>query len=154
MTAATSEHPPANGWTAEDLERFPDDNVRRELLDGVLLVSPSPSRIHQTLAARLVVALEDFCPPDQAVTQNVDVRFSERRSFAPDVLVITAAAADRTGRLYEPHELVLAAEVVHRRQWGWIASPSRPSTPAPAFRISGASRPTAASPSMFTGWTR
>jgi Uma2 family endonuclease len=112
MTAAMSEHPPANGWTAEDLERFPDDNVRRELLDGVLLVSPSPSRIHQTLAARLVVALEDFCPPDQAVTQNVDVRFSERRSFAPDVLVITAAAADRTGRLYEPHELVLAAEIV------------------------------------------
>ncbi len=37
-----SEHPPADGWTADDLEKFPEDNVRRELLDGVLLVSPSP----------------------------------------------------------------------------------------------------------------
>jgi Uma2 family endonuclease len=42
MTAAMSEHQPADGWTVDDLECFPDDNVRRELLDGVLLVSPPP----------------------------------------------------------------------------------------------------------------
>ena len=112
MTAAMSERPPADGWTAADLERFPEDSVRRELLDGVLLVSPSASRIHQSLATRLEMALEAWCPPDQLATQNVDVRFSDRRSFTPDVLVITAAAADRADRLYEPHELILAVEIV------------------------------------------
>jgi Uma2 family endonuclease len=40
------------------------------------------------------------------------VRFSERRSFAPDVLVITDAAARRTERSYMPHEVVLAVEIV------------------------------------------
>jgi Uma2 family endonuclease len=112
MTAAMSEHPPVNGWTAEDLERFPDDNVRRELLDGVLLVSPSPSLTHQIVAGNLMVALSEFCPSDHVVGQKVDVRFGERRSFAPDVLVLTTTAALRPGRLYEPHELILAVEVV------------------------------------------
>jgi Uma2 family endonuclease len=112
MTAAMSEHPPAEGWTADDLERFPDDNFRRELLDGVLLVSPSPSSVHQKIAALLTAALDESCPPDHDVTQNVDVRFGERRSFAPDVLVITAAAARRTGRPFMAHEVILAVEIV------------------------------------------
>ncbi len=112
MTAAMSEHPPAEGWTADDLERFPEDNVRRELLDGVLLLSPSPSSIHQTIAMRLGVALEEGCPADMQVTQNVDVRFSERRSLAPDVLVITEAGARRTLRPFMPHEVILAVEIV------------------------------------------
>jgi hypothetical protein len=35
------------------------------------------------------------------VTQNVDVYFSKVRSFAPDVLVITAEAARQTERVIE-----------------------------------------------------
>ncbi len=31
----------------EDLESFPDDNLRREILGGELFVTPSPSRRHQ-----------------------------------------------------------------------------------------------------------
>lgn len=112
MTAAMSEHPPAGGWTTDDLEKFPDDNIRRELLDGVLLVSPSPTRIHQFVAALLTAALHESCPADMDVTQNVDVRFNQQRSFAPDVLVITAAAAQRTERPYMPHEVILAVEIV------------------------------------------
>lgn len=112
MTAAMSVSPPADGWTADDLERFPEDNVRRELLDGVLLVSPAPSFTHQKLAFLLSAALDDLCPPEHEVNQNIDVRFGERRSFAPDVLVLTAAAAHRTERMYEPHEVILAVEIV------------------------------------------
>jgi Uma2 family endonuclease len=112
MTAAMSEHPPADGWTVYDLETFPEDNVRRELLDGVLLVSPSPSNTHQLITMRLGVALEATCPPDFLVTQNVDVRFNDRRSFTPDVLVITDAAARRTERPFMAHEVILAVEIV------------------------------------------
>ena len=62
MTAALSDVPPAGGWTTDDLDALPEDGLRRELLDGVLLVSPSPTDIHQIIAARLMVALEETCP--------------------------------------------------------------------------------------------
>ena len=35
--------PPSGGeWTVDLLDRLPDDNLRYEILDGILLVSPSP----------------------------------------------------------------------------------------------------------------
>lgn len=34
-------------WTIEDLDQLPDDGLQYELLDGMLLVSPSPTRRHQ-----------------------------------------------------------------------------------------------------------
>nr|WP_221376910.1 Uma2 family endonuclease [Actinoplanes polyasparticus] len=112
MTAAMSDMPHADGWTTDDLDALPDDGVRRELLDGVLLVSPSPTDVHQIIAMRLGVALEDSCPPEFQVTQGVEVRLSTRRSFIPDVLVATEQAARRRSGIYAPHEVVLAVEIV------------------------------------------
>ncbi|MGA5301205.1 Uma2 family endonuclease [Nucisporomicrobium flavum] len=112
MTAALSDHPPSDGWTTDDLDALPDDGFRRELLDGVLLVSPSPTNVHQILAARLVVALEESCPGDLEVTQANEVRISARRSFIPDVLVTTDEAARRGTGKYSPEEVVLAVEIV------------------------------------------
>jgi Uma2 family endonuclease len=40
-------------YTIADLDRFPDDGNRYELLDGVLLVTPAPALIHQRVANRL-----------------------------------------------------------------------------------------------------
>lgn len=40
-------------YTVDDLERFPDDGNRYELLAGVLLVTPAPSVSHQVVANRL-----------------------------------------------------------------------------------------------------
>jgi Uma2 family endonuclease len=112
MTMAISDFPRASGWTTEDLEDLPDDGLRRELLDGVLLVSPSPTDIHQIIAGRLMVALEANCPTDLQVTQGVEIRMSSNRSFIPDVLVATDEAAQRRGRYYTPKEVVLAVEIV------------------------------------------
>ncbi|MEO3744954.1 Uma2 family endonuclease [Plantactinospora sp. B5E13] len=113
MTAALSDaYPPTGGWTTDDLDAMPDDGHRRELLDGVLIMSPSPTAAHQTVAGRLMVALEEDCPDEYDVTQAVEVRISNRRSFIPDVLVTTAAAAARRTAKYEPHEVVLAVEIV------------------------------------------
>jgi Uma2 family endonuclease len=112
MTAALSDLPPSGGWTTDDLDALPEDGVRRELLDGVLLVSPSPTDIHQIIAMRLGVALEDSCPAEFQVTQGVEVRLNKSRSFIPDVLVATDEAARRRSRLYSPHEVVLAVEIV------------------------------------------
>jgi Uma2 family endonuclease len=40
-------------YTVNDLEHFPDDGNRYELLDGVLLVTPAPAASHQVVASRL-----------------------------------------------------------------------------------------------------
>jgi Uma2 family endonuclease len=112
MTTALSEVPPADGWTTDDLDDLPEDGVRRELLDGVLLVSPSPSIPHQVLSGRLMVALEETCPDHFHVTQANDVQISRRRLFIPDVLVTTDEAARRGGGKVEAAEVILAVEVV------------------------------------------
>lgn len=104
--------PPPDGWTVDDLDPLPEDGLRRELLDGVLLVSPCPSNIHQIIAMRLMVLLEDTCPGHLGVTQANDVQINARRSFNPDVLVTTDEAARRRTGKYSPEEVVLAVEIV------------------------------------------
>src|SRR2546422_823539 len=47
-------------YTLEKWERLPRDGNRYELLDGELLVTPSPGPLHQTLVARLTVALAHY----------------------------------------------------------------------------------------------
>lgn len=46
--------------TYEDYLLFPDDGVKREIIDGELVVSPSPSTKHQIIATNLIVALGSF----------------------------------------------------------------------------------------------
>jgi Uma2 family endonuclease len=100
-------------WTGDEYDRLPaDDGVRRELVDGVLHVSPSPADPHQTLAAELCVVLRRSAPRElYHVTQGVEVRLGERLRFIPDVLAVTAAAARRRASQYLPHEVVLAVEI-------------------------------------------
>jgi Uma2 family endonuclease len=113
MTAALSElHPPPGGWTTDDLDELPEDGHRYELIDGVLIVSPSPTHRHQKLVLRLGPALEATCPDEWEVTQGVDVRISRRRSLTPDVLVVAAEAAAREPSKFQSGEVLLAVEVV------------------------------------------
>jgi Uma2 family endonuclease len=104
--------PDSRRWTVEDLDALPEDGVRRELIDGVLIVTPSPTASHQTVAARLCVALGNLCPPEFDATQGVEVRIDRRRALIPDVLVITAPAAERNPHWFAPHEVALAVEIV------------------------------------------
>ncbi|MGB2568446.1 Uma2 family endonuclease [Micromonospora citrea] len=114
MTAAMhDEFPPPGEWTTDDLDRLPDDGRRRpELLDGNLLMSPSPTRLHQSIAGRLMAALEETCPADLDVTQGVEVRVSRRRSFTPDLLVTELDASVRNPSCYRPNEVLLVVEIV------------------------------------------
>ena len=49
-------------WTVADLENTPDDGLRYELVDGVLLVSAAPSQVHQ-----IVLAVEVLWPSTRSV---------------------------------------------------------------------------------------
>lgn len=115
MTAAFSDlHPPSGEWTTDDLDELPEDGHRYELIDGALIVSPSPTSRHQKMVVRLDLALESSCPPEWAVFQGVEVRINKRRSLTPDVLVVSAEAAEREPSKFEPYEVLLAAEIVSR----------------------------------------
>jgi Uma2 family endonuclease len=63
------------------------DDVRGEYIDGTLVVTPPPSRVHQRATVRLAVLLEQAC----AGRAEVDVQCGwkpEGDEFAPDVMVV------------------------------------------------------------------
>lgn len=111
-TGRVTSTPSSGGWTTDDLDAQPDDGVRRELLDGVMLVAPARSALHQFLAAALTMSLHASGPRSAAVTQSVEVRMSDRLSFIPDVVVLSADAAKRKPRPFAPHEVLLVVEIV------------------------------------------
>lgn len=76
-------------WTHEELDALPDDGMRYELLDGVLLVSPSPVTAHQRAVARLWRLFDGACPSGfEAFVTPFDWRPDPVTSLEPDVLVV------------------------------------------------------------------
>src|SRR5215469_12853904 len=90
MTLVTVVDWPAAGqpFTVADLDRLPDDGRRYELLDGVLIVSPRPTTIHQYVAFRLAKVLDDACPDDLCVMPEPAVELGPQTEFDPDLVVV------------------------------------------------------------------
>ncbi|HEV8612814.1 MAG TPA: Uma2 family endonuclease [Gemmatimonadales bacterium] len=73
----------------EDLERFPSDGNRYELLNGVLLVTPAPTLAHQLVITRLLVSIENYLAPERlahAVAPGA-TETGPNTHLEPDVLV-------------------------------------------------------------------
>ncbi len=104
--------PESRHWTVDDLDALPEDGVRRELIDGVLIASPTPTNFHQSLAGLLFAQLHACCPPEFDATEGVEIRITRQRTLTPDVLVTTREAALRNPHRFAAHEVVLAVEVV------------------------------------------
>lgn len=74
--------------TEDDLATMPEDGHRYELIDGVLIVSPSPTLDHQRCVVSLVVLLRAARKPEHEVVLGpFDVRFSRTTVLIPDLLV-------------------------------------------------------------------
>ena len=80
--------------TVEDMENMPDDEFRYELDDGVLIVSPAPSTLHQLAVARLTVILSAACPVRFVVLPGVGVNISKFQHRVPDVAVVPAGSLE------------------------------------------------------------
>ncbi len=80
--------------TVEDMENMPDDEFRYELDDGVLIVSPAPSRLHQLAVTRLAVILSAACPAESVVLAGVGVNISKFQHRVPDVAVVRAGSVE------------------------------------------------------------
>ena len=78
-------------YTVDELDDFPDDGNRYELLDGILFVSPSPGLPHQIVATSLAAILRTFLESEPqvfvAAPGVVQVRPGVR--MEPDILVGT-----------------------------------------------------------------
>jgi len=109
MSVATiAEAWPAAGrpFTVAELDRMPDDGRRYELLDGVLVVSPRPTTVHQVVAGRLYGVLSGACPEDLCVVPEPAVELGPQTEFDPDLVVVRM---DQVGgaKLTEPPPLVV-----------------------------------------------
>jgi Uma2 family endonuclease len=98
--------------TVVDMENMPDDEFRYELDDGVLIVSPAPSSLHQRVVFRLAQVLDAACPPELEVIPGVGVNINRFQHRVPDVAVVRADSMD-TFFLERPP--VLAVEVASPR---------------------------------------
>lgn len=97
-------------WTTEMLKQLPDDGLRYELIDGILIVSPAPRLNHQRAVGRLYRLLGDNCPDDHEVfVSPLDWQPDGRTSLEPDVLVV---AKDRLGEVNITENPALVVEVL------------------------------------------
>jgi Uma2 family endonuclease len=96
--------------TLAEFDALPDDGKRRELLDGVVLVTPSPLLIHQRAAYQFAIRLQPVCPDElEVLFAPFDYRPNDRISLQPDLLVCRSEDAERDG-IREP--LLLAVEIL------------------------------------------
>src|SRR2546423_8188022 len=92
-------------YTIADLERFPNDGNRYELLDGVLLVTPAPSHAHQIIVSRLQLRLMQavMIPGDGQVVGPRGITVPPGNQLEPDNLLHPAGHADelKWGEIHE-----------------------------------------------------
>jgi Uma2 family endonuclease len=99
-------------WTSADLELFPDDGKRREIIDGELYVSRQPAWGHQDFIVQLGGDLNLWNRRTRLgrVATAPGLIFAEDEDVAPDLVWISRerlARYMRGGKLYGPPELVV-----------------------------------------------
>ena len=78
-------------FTYHDLENFPEDGKRREVIGGELFVSAAPSTRHQRLIVELVFRIRSFLetqPIGTVFAAPTEVLFDEMESVEPDIFVV------------------------------------------------------------------
>jgi Uma2 family endonuclease len=77
-----------------DFLSLPESNQKAELVDGEVIVSPSPSYWHQEVLTRIVGALRDWARgqtvPLTVAQAPLDVRFGSGRILQPDGMIFFA----------------------------------------------------------------
>jgi Uma2 family endonuclease len=99
-------------WTIHDLDRLPDD-MRYEIVDGSLLVSPRSAVRHFRAAGMLRDLLARQAPDDLFVGQEGYVSVKDGTScFVPDVMAVRQEALERGGETFQPADVPLVVEVL------------------------------------------
>jgi Uma2 family endonuclease len=100
-------------WTSRDLELFPDNGKRYEIIDGDLYVSKQPNYWHQFACGRVFSRLDIWNNHTGAGFPNIapGIIFAEDDDVAPDVTWISkkrlASVLGVDGKLHAAPELVV-----------------------------------------------
>ncbi len=87
----------AREWTRDEVLALPDDGNRYELIDGELLVSPSPSHVHQRAVGGLFARLRPFVGRHaigEALFAPADLDLNSQQLSQPDLFVVSRLASD------------------------------------------------------------
>lgn len=140
-------------YTVEDLYAYREerDDMTVQLIEGELVVSPSPGLAHQVVSSALLILLARAVPADLRVLHApLDLRAGERTVVQPDLMVLPRQLRDGS-EVGEPPvlaveilspssrrtDLVRKPEVLARFQVAhyWVIDPLNPSLRV--FRLAG-----------------
>ena len=105
----------ARDWTVERWRELPADGNRYELVEGLLLVTPSPALPHQRAAFELARLIADYVERFRiglTVIAPADVHYDDRTVVEPDVFVAPLVDGRSPRSCEEVRGLLLAAEVI------------------------------------------
>jgi Uma2 family endonuclease len=104
-----SQAPPDLTWT--QLQSWPEDGRRHELIDGELVVTPAPAPRHQRTVSNIVLALGLWARQHggEVIPGPIDVYVNEREYTEPDVIYLRPGRTDLFdgNRLPVPPDLVV-----------------------------------------------
>lgn len=102
----------ADRWTYADYLQLPDDGPRCEILEGEMVMTPSPLTRHQLVSIRLTWRLASFVEKQAlgvVLEAPCDVVLADDTVVQPDLLFVAAARASIIQRraIFGPPDLVI-----------------------------------------------
>jgi Uma2 family endonuclease len=99
-------------FTYEDLQHFPSDGNRYEIVDGELFVTPSPIPLHQRIIGNLFARLWQHAKEHrlgEVFVAPLDIVFTDSTVLEPDVLFVSQSRRHIVGdkNLAGPPDLVV-----------------------------------------------
>ncbi|GAA4591985.1 Uma2 family endonuclease [Actinoplanes octamycinicus] len=95
--------------TVDDIADLPED-LRYELIDGRLVLSPLALPFHQYLSFRVASAVQEFCPESVLITVEQAVLLDRRNELRPDMVLVREEGALRSP--VKPRDVPLVVEVI------------------------------------------
>ena len=114
-------------WTWDDLQVIPDEEHHHyELIEGQLVVSPSPNLLHQKVVGELFMLLRSAAPGEcEVVLSPFDFVPEQFTTLQPDPLVLRRGTAEAARTIVPP---VLALELDAGGEYREVAHVSGPET--------------------------
>lgn len=94
---------------AAEFDQLPETNQPTELIQGELIVSPSPAPQHQRISRRLCRLLEDLIPNGEIFSAPMDVYLDAENIPQPDIIWAAEGSRCKIGdkRLEGPPDLIV-----------------------------------------------
>jgi Uma2 family endonuclease len=105
----------AERWTAEQVRALPDDGRRHEVVDGELLMTPTPAWRHQEAIASLFVRLREWLGIHRighVIFAPADIELDRHTLVEPDLFVVPLVDGAKPASWKAVGSLLLVVEVL------------------------------------------